>query len=152
MRRKDKEMTDRNEILKTLKSAEICRIGLSRDNVPYVVPMYFASDGEYLYLHSASEGMKLDIMKENPQVCFEVETGVKLISAENACDWEADFKTVIGWGTAEILTDPNERIDGLKKIILKYAGENQPMKEQSVPKTAVIRIKIGEITGKHSVM
>ncbi|HYK45494.1 MAG TPA: pyridoxamine 5'-phosphate oxidase family protein, partial [Parafilimonas sp.] len=71
----------------------IGRIGCNYNDVTYVVPIGYAYDGKYVYAH-AEEGMKINMMRENPHVCFEVDT------IENMGNW----KSVIGWGDYEELT------------------------------------------------
>ena len=76
----------------------IGRIGCNYNDVTYVVPIGYAYDGKYVYAH-AEEGMKINMMRENPHVCFEVDT------IENIGNW----KSVIGWGDYEELADEMER-------------------------------------------
>lgn len=79
MRRSEKEVNDIHEIESILKQTSICRIGLCVDNIPYVVPMNYGYRDNCLYLHSAKEGRKIDIIRENPNVCFEVDTDIELV-------------------------------------------------------------------------
>ena len=76
----------------------IGRIGCNYNDLTYVVPIGYAYDGKYVYAH-AEEGMKINMMRENPHVCFEVDT------IENMGNW----KSVIGWGDYEELSDEKER-------------------------------------------
>ena len=62
MRRKDKEIKDKFEIETIINRAEVCRIGLSDDNMPYVIPVNYGYRNNCLYIHSASEGKKIDII------------------------------------------------------------------------------------------
>ncbi|MBU3917342.1 pyridoxamine 5'-phosphate oxidase family protein, partial [bacterium] len=71
MRRKEKEITDKAIIDSIINDSKVCRLGLSDDNRPYVVPLCFGYENDTLYFHSAHKGMKLDILKKNKQVCFE---------------------------------------------------------------------------------
>ena len=79
------------------------RIGCHANDVTYIVPTSYAYDGNYIYAHSKN-GMKLDIMRENPKVCFEVEVFSHM----------ADWKTVIVWGRFEEITDVDERKKALQ--------------------------------------
>ncbi len=53
MSRKDKEIKDKDEIESTIKRANVCRIGLAENNIPYVVPLVFGYKDNCLYFHSA---------------------------------------------------------------------------------------------------
>ena len=63
MRRKDKEIKDKAEIESIIKRATVCRIGLSENNVAYIVPMNFGYKDNSLYFHSAPMGKKIEIIK-----------------------------------------------------------------------------------------
>ena len=69
MRRKDKEITDIKEIESILQGAQVCRLGMADNNMPYVIPVCFGYKEHTVYIHSASEGRKIDTLKKNPNVC-----------------------------------------------------------------------------------
>jgi nitroimidazol reductase NimA-like FMN-containing flavoprotein (pyridoxamine 5'-phosphate oxidase superfamily) len=71
MRRKEKEMDSLVEAEVVIRNSLVCRLGLSDDNRPYVVPLSFGYENNTLYFHSASEGKKVEILKKNSNVCFE---------------------------------------------------------------------------------
>lgn len=86
------------QIENLLHSQRIGRIGCHSDGLTYVVPITFAYDGTYIYGHT-KEGMKIDMMRKNPNVCLEVD------SMENMSNW----RSVIAWGEFEELTKPADR-------------------------------------------
>ncbi len=102
-------------------------MGLSQDNVPYIVPVSFGYDGKVLYFHSAMDGKKMDILSINNRVCFEFESGVKVIADEDKpCSWSFSFQSVIGFGKAEELSAREDKVRGLNHIMEQYsAGQNQ---------------------------
>lgn len=102
MRRKDKEIADPALLAAVLREAFVCRIGLADGDLPYVVPVNFVHAEGSLYLHSASEGRKIEILRRNNRVCFETEIGVELVRSERACDFGARYVSVIGTGTASL--------------------------------------------------
>jgi hypothetical protein len=65
MRRSDKEIKDPQIIQKIFKDAEVCRIALCDGEKPYLVPMNFGYSENRLYLHSATDGRKIDILRKN---------------------------------------------------------------------------------------
>ncbi len=125
MRRADREVKDKAEVIKIIEKCDVCRIALSDDNVPYVVPMNFGYDydnGELvLYFHGASEGKKHDIIKKNPRACFEMDCSHRLIEAERAEDYTMEFESVIGDGKIYRITDKDEKIKALKHLMKNYA-------------------------------
>ena len=122
MRRKDKEIADPALLAAVLREAFVCRLGLVDGDRPYVVPVNFVSSGGCLYLHSASEGRKIEILRRNNRICFETETGVALVRSERACDFGARYISVIGTGTASFVTDLAEKGRAFDLFMEKYAG------------------------------
>ena len=156
MRRKDREVTNLTEILKIVDEAKILHLGMMEQEYPYVVPMHFGY--EYVenklvfYLHCAKEGHKLDVLKENPHVCVELETGVKLVSGgEVPCQYGAAFASVIGRGKAEIVEDEQEKIHGLKLLMENQTQRAFEMNEAMAATVAVIKVTVDEFTAKRRV-
>ena len=77
-----------------LKESRICRIGLVDQDKPYIVPMNFGYKNGTLYIHSAKEGRKIDLMKKNPNVCFEMDELVRLKKAKQACEWGVQYQSM----------------------------------------------------------
>ena len=151
MRRKDKEIQARDEIVEIIEKTTVCRLGLCRDNSPYVVPLNFGYRDGCLYIHCAKEGRKMDMIRANPRICFEIDTDLEVIRAEKPCDWGMKFASVIGFGTASVLEEPEEKKGGLDAIMEHYSSKpQQPYPESYLKHTAVIRVEVEEMTGKRS--
>ncbi|MDK2825370.1 MAG: uncharacterized protein PWQ51_1820 [Methanolobus sp.] len=151
MRRPEKQIIDGDMLQTILSDAIICRIGMCRNNVPYVVPMNFTYHDNALYLHAAREGMKLDMMAENPLVCFEMEYKTEVSPAPTSCGWSMKYYSIIGWGNASMITDSEDKMKVLNLLMAKYAGEmNDSYPDEVLSKTAIIKIEITEMTGKSS--
>ncbi len=149
MRRSDKEIKDRETIDKIIDKAEVCRLGLAKDNMPYIVPLSFGYDGEYIYFHSAKKGRKIDFIESNNFVCFELEDSVKIAPDDNnPCKWGFDFKSVIGYGLIEEIKDQDKKVKALDKIMLHYSDKNQSFNYNNTSLIRVWRIRIKSITGK----
>ena len=148
MRRKEKQITRTADIEQILQQGQVCRLGFADRNVPYIVPMNYGYQDSALYFHSAPEGRKIDLIRANPLVCFEVDELVKMNTAANACDWGVSFKSVIGTGTARLLETPAEKKAGLDIIMAQYSGRSFNYPEEKLAKTAVIQVSIHEMTGK----
>lgn len=151
MRRKDKEIQDRDLIEQIMSKAQVCRLGLCKDNMPYIVPMAFGYDGKFIYFHTADEGMKLEYMNSNNQVCFELEHDVKIIPNEKAaCKWTFSFYSVIGFGTVEGIEDPELKIHAMSEIMKHYSDRKWDFDETLVQNIRLWRISIDRISGKQS--
>lgn len=148
MRRKEKQITETADMEQILEQGQVCRLGFVDKNVPYIVPMNYGYQDQALYFHSAPEGRKIDLIRTNPLVCFEVDELVKMNKAASACDWGVSFKSVIGTGTARILETPTEKKAGLDIIMAQYSGRSFDYPDGKLAKTAVIKVTVEEMTGK----
>jgi nitroimidazol reductase NimA-like FMN-containing flavoprotein (pyridoxamine 5'-phosphate oxidase superfamily) len=151
MRKKDKEISDMNIISQIINKCQVCRLGLSQDDVPYIIPVSFGYDGTTLYFHSAKDGKKVDILSVNNKVCFEFESGVELIIDETKpCNWSFSFQTVIGFGKVEELSSPGDKIQGLKHIMTQYSDKEWSFDNLPLSGLRVWAINIDSMTGKQS--
>lgn len=151
MRRKQRQITDKEELWQMLRKASHLRLALCDQGRPYIVALNYGLDpeGGALYLHSALEGRKMDILAQNDQVCFQVEdTALLLDGGEKPCDWGMRYKSLVGFGKALILTDSAEKLKGLFAIMAHYSDKPYEFGESQVKATAVIKIEITEMTGK----
>jgi nitroimidazol reductase NimA-like FMN-containing flavoprotein (pyridoxamine 5'-phosphate oxidase superfamily) len=154
MRRTDREITDLEEKLGIIRRCKVLRLGMAEQNQPYIVPLNFGfecNDGRLsLYLHSAKEGKKVDILGRNGQVCFEMDGEYSLIVGEQACDYSFAYESIIGFGTAEILEGLEEKIHGLNMLMKHQTGEDREFSfdEQHVRAVNVYRIRVSSFSGK----
>lgn len=148
MRRNEKQITDKKQMEQILAQAQVCRLAMVDQGHAYVVPLNFGYRDGSLYFHSAPEGRKIDALKADPRVCFEVDELIKLNKAASACGWGASFKSVIGTGTARILETPAEKKAGLDIIMAHYSGRSFDYPDEKLAKTAVIQVIVHEMTGK----
>jgi nitroimidazol reductase NimA-like FMN-containing flavoprotein (pyridoxamine 5'-phosphate oxidase superfamily) len=150
MRRRDKEITDPSTIEDVISQATVCKLAMCDDNQPYIVPLCFGFKDNTLYFHSAREGKKIDMLKKNPNVCFEFDIFTQVIKSAKACKYGMKYKSVIGYGKASFITD-----DGLKRqafdIIMKqYAQGPFAYDDALVSSIVIIKVDIEQMTGKRS--
>ena len=99
MRRKDRQIEDRAEVMKILGKADVVRLAMSDDNVPYIVVMNFGFGKEgSLYFHSAGEGRKINILKKNNLVCFQADVEHELYLHNVSCGCSMRYQSVVGMG------------------------------------------------------
>lgn len=130
-----------------LKSEMIGRIGCYAENKIYVVPVTYAYADGYIYAHSAN-GMKIKMMRENPEVCFEID------SMQDMGNWQS----VIAWGRFEELIVPETKMAGMKLLVDRFmpimTSETARPHETSphgtgAQEAVVFRIKLREKTGRY---
>jgi nitroimidazol reductase NimA-like FMN-containing flavoprotein (pyridoxamine 5'-phosphate oxidase superfamily) len=151
VRRKEMEIKDPKILESILRRAAVCRLGLSENNTPYVVPLNFGYRANCLYFHSAREGRKINIIHKNNRVCFEVEFEAELIQAEKACDWGMKYISLIGFGKAYLVENSEEKREALNIILEHYSGRRSfDYSEKDLKRVVIIKVKIGSMTGKKS--
>jgi len=150
MRRKDKEITDIKSIEEIINKATVCRLALTLDDTPYIVPVCFGYSAETIYFHSAKEGKKVDIIKKNNRVCFECDIDHELVESEKACNWGMKFKSVIGFGKASFVENIEEKQEALGIIMQNYTDKTFLFPEETLNSTLVVKIDIEQIAGKTS--
>jgi nitroimidazol reductase NimA-like FMN-containing flavoprotein (pyridoxamine 5'-phosphate oxidase superfamily) len=149
MRRKDKEITGREDLDGIINRAQVCRLGLCDGGTPYIVPMSFGYDSGRLYFHGATEGRKIEVLRKNPRVCFELEVDAEVVRGDSPCNFSMRYRCVMGEGTASLVEDPAEKKRGLEVIMQQY-GDEGTLPEGGLDKIAVIRVDIETMTGKKS--
>lgn len=148
MRRKDREITDPKVMEEMLQRAQILRIALSLADQPYLVPLCFAYQSGHLYFHSTSIGRKMDTLQQNPKVCFEVELETKVVAKGIPCEWEMHYASVIGFGTAHLIEDREEKKNSLDLISRHYGAPSTEFTDREAGSVSIVRIDIDRMTGK----
>jgi nitroimidazol reductase NimA-like FMN-containing flavoprotein (pyridoxamine 5'-phosphate oxidase superfamily) len=149
MRRKDQEVTDQRIIHELLSTAEICRLAMVDGEEPYIVPLNYGYRDNALYAHSAAAGRKIDVLKRNNRVCFEIESDSVIVRHKEPCHWGTKARSIIGCGQVEILTSYEQKKRALDIILAHYgkAGPNE-YDEQQVQAMVILRIVIESLTCK----
>ena len=150
MRRKDKIVEDIEAMETIIRGAKICRLGLCENEQPYIVPLCFGYEDKNLYFHCATEGKKLDILKSNNNVCFEMDIDPGLMEADEACNWGFTYKSIIGFGRALIVNDVEMKCRALDLIMKHYTQGSFTYSAESLDNIVIIRVEIEEMTGKRS--
>jgi nitroimidazol reductase NimA-like FMN-containing flavoprotein (pyridoxamine 5'-phosphate oxidase superfamily) len=151
MRKKEKEIKDKSVIESIIKRATVCRIALSEDNVPYIVPLNFGYKDNFLYFHSAKEGRKIDMIRKNKDVCFEIDIDSELIEAEHPCNWSTKYYSIIGFGEAFLVEGLEEKREALDIIMEHYSGKSSfEYPEKIINSLVIIKVRIESMTGKKS--
>ena len=151
MRRNEKEIRNIADIEAVIDRAAVLRLGLCDNGSPYIVPVCFGYEPKFLWIHSAHEGRKIDILKRNPRVCFEIDEVSGILTTGDPCDWGVRYSSVIGSGRAEFVEDPGEKVHGLTCIMNHYSDRKPyPFPVPALSRVCIIRIGITAMTGKRS--
>ena len=153
MPKREYKSTDEAQIRDILDSAKVLRLGIAVDNEPYIIPLnygYTLENGELkLYLHSAVQGNKLDLLRKNPNVCFELDCDLIPFEGRVACQYGLSYSAVSGRGRAVLIEDVEEKMEGMSILMKTQTGRDFEFNERLVSIVAVIRVDVTEYTVKH---
>lgn len=147
---KNREITKWDELLSIMNEAEVCYLGLTDGDQPYVVPFNFAIHEKTIYLHSDNVGYKLEILAKNPKVCANFNSGNELFYRHEqvACSWGMKYKSVNAFGKIEFIDDYQQKYQVMKYFMLKYAGKDYEFSEPSIKNVKIMAIRVDKFTGK----
>lgn len=153
MRRWKKEIKDRTVIVELLNTCHVGRLGtIGKDGYPMVKPLNFAYHDGKIYFHTAKEGEKIEDIKRDNMVCFEVDLPIAYVKGTMAdpCKAEYLYRSVIIKGKAYIVENKDEQIFALRCLMKKYQPEGGygDFLEEKLQITGIVRIDIEEMVGK----
>ena len=153
MTKREFEITDPSRIRSILDTAKILRLGLAVDNEPYVVPMNYGYRMEAgkltLYLHSAVQGKKLDMLKANPNVFFELDCDHVPFEGKLPCQYGISYASVMGRAKAAIVEDVEEKMEAMSILMKTQTGKDFTFNDRLVSIVTVIRLDVSAYTAKH---
>ena len=153
MTKRERQVTDPQQILEILDKGKVLHLGLCVDNEPYVVPMnygYTMEDSKLvLYLHSAVRGKKLDMIRANPKVFIAIDCDRQPFDGVKPCQYGLVYSSVMGKGTARIVENVEEKKQAMTILMKTQTGKDFQFEDRLVSIVAVIRIDVDEYTAKH---
>lgn len=153
MRRCDREITDRQEIMEILNRMQVCRLAMQDADGLYIVPMSFGyewpKDGDLtLYFHCAHEGRRISALKACPEVAFEMDRELQQITAETACGYGCLYESVIGSGRAAFLEEESEKQHALAVLMRQQTGKDFSFTPAMTQGVTVFRVQATAFTVK----
>ena len=150
MRRAEREITDPSLLTELLEKATVLFLALQDSPAPYIVPVCFGHENGTLYVHSATTGTKIDLLRANPLLGFSACTDMTVTPGTAACDFSSRAQSVVGTGRGRILNGEEERAHGLDVIMRHYStGTDSPVyRPDTLARTCVCAISILSLRGK----
>lgn len=152
MSRQDRLVTDKEELISIIDRCQVIHIGMHDGEDIYVIPMnygYTWENGELtLYLHGALEGKKIELLKKNGRVGFEIDCDHELVEGKLPCQFAFLFASVAGRGVAELLEDPAEKIRAMERLMEHYTEREFEFNERLLSIVSMIRIRVEDFTGR----
>ena len=153
MTKRERQITDPQQILDILDRGKVLHLGLCADNMPYVVPMkygYTMEGGKLtVYLHSAVQGKKLDMLRANPNIFFAIDCDRIPFEGKLPCQYGMVYSSIMGTGTAQLVEDVEEKKRAMSILMKTQTGKDFSFEDRLVSIVAVIRIDVTEYTAKH---
>ena len=152
MRRSDREIKSKEEIIDIIKRCDVIRLAFNNGDYPYILPLNFGfevkNDKVIFYLHSALEGTKVDIMKKDNRASFEMDTKHELQYYEEKGYCTMSYESIIGRGRIRILPE-DEKMNALKKLMGHYhKSEDTYFNPAAISRTLVYSLEVEEMTAK----
>ena len=156
MRRKDREITDVARIQSIIGDCTDVRLAMLDNGAPYIVALNFGyelTDGTLtLYFHGALEGKKIDALKRDPAVYFQMHCGGAPIvgSVDNPCAFGWKYKSVAGSGIARFIDAPQAKAHALDRIIAHTfkSDRTYDFPQNALSKTCVFAVDCTDFTAK----
>ena len=153
MRRKDREITDTDQIKEILDGCKTCHIAMVDDGQPYVLPLSYAytlDDGILtLFFHCAKEGRKIDILRKNNAVSFVMTIeGQPLLARLTPCNSGYFFSSVQGFGTAHFIDGTSEKCSALTLLMKQQADFDVEFTPEQAEKVCIFKVISTSYTGK----
>ena len=152
MRKSDREIKSKEEIIDIIKRCDVIRLAFNNGDYPYILPLNFGfevkNDKVIFYLHSALEGTKVDIMKKDNRASFEMDTKHELQYYEEKGYCTMSYASIIGRGRIRILPE-DEKMNALKKLMGHYhKSEDTYFNPAAISRTLVYSLEVEEMTAK----
>ena len=124
-------------------------LGMSSDNIPYVVPLNYTYISGTILFHCSLEGKKLDLIRANPQVCFTVgrQPGQFRRHAQGS-NCEIDSESVICFGAARVIDDLVERAEIINTFNRSFRPGDDDIPPKAIENCGAVEITIAEMTGR----
>lgn len=152
MTRREQQVTDINEIIEILEKSKVVHVGMIDGDEPYVVPMnygYILEDGKLtIYLHGARRGRKIDAIKTNPKVFYEMCCDITPFEGEVACKYGITYASIMGRGLATLVEDVEEKKKALSILMKTQTGKDFQFEDKLTTVVSIIKIDTLEFTAK----
>lgn len=146
MIKSNKEVFDKQHIEAIFKLSIVCRIAFHNSPAPYIIPMDYGYHDNKIYLHTAKEGLKFELIKKNNAVGFEIDNKIEMVQGEHGTTLK--YQSIVGEGLIEVIQDDEEKQLALKYLIEHHGGEFVKHSMKSLGSVTMLVINITKLTAK----
>lgn len=139
----------RSEIEEIIQKTSVCTLSMSDGHTPYAVPMNFGYANGIIWLHSAPEGKKFDILEKNNSVCisFYVDEALNIRNENVACSYSMKFRSVLAYGKLEDVMDYEEKVKGMNMVMRQYTGREFSYNTPAIKNVRIMKVPVDTFTG-----
>lgn len=143
-----KSFSDIEKIETLIKNSIVCRLGINQGKAPYIVPLNFGYSDNIIYFHSGPKGNKLDLLRADPNVCFEFDQISDVIESQEPCSWNMKYQSIIGKGKVEFIEKIEKKTKALEIIISQYSDRQMDIPQVKAKAAVVFKVNIENMTFK----
>ena len=152
MRRAEREVTDRGQLLEIIGRCTCCRVAFSDPEGAYIVPLSFAfvpGQPDRFYFHGAKEGRKASLIAKRPKVGFELDFAYELVAGQSGCKYSCRYQSIVGTGVIGEVQDLEEKKQALSALMRQYEPSRSfVFTDEQAQAVAVYRLDVAAMTGK----
>ncbi|MBN1339297.1 MAG: pyridoxamine 5'-phosphate oxidase family protein [Bacteroidales bacterium] len=142
---KSRNITFMPAIEEIIAECRVCHLAMAgQSGEPYVLPFNFGYREGVFYFHSAPQGWKLEVLKENPRVCIALSTGYDLRwqHEDVACSYSMKYKSVLARGEVEFIEEYDEKVEGMNIIMKQYVEKDFSYNRPAIENVMVYKVKV----------
>ncbi|MCP4551673.1 MAG: pyridoxamine 5'-phosphate oxidase family protein [Bacteroidetes bacterium] len=139
------------ELEEIINKCDLCHVAMiDPNNMPYILPFNFGYAIGEIYLHSAQEGKKIDILKNNNNVCvaFSTDYDLRYQNEDVACSYSWKYRSVLAYGKVEFITDLDKKVDALNTIMKNYSDRKFSYNDPAVKGVNCYKVVIERLDGR----
>ena len=152
MRRAEREVTDRGQLLEIIGRCTCCRVAFSDPEGAYIVPLSFAfvpGQPDRFYFHGAKTGRKASLIAQKPKVGFELDCAYELVAGQSGCQYSCRYQSIVGTGVIGEVQDMEEKKQALSALMQQYEPSRSfAFTDEQAQAVAVYRLDVTAMTGK----
>ena len=153
MRRANREIKDPLELEEILRTCDSCRIAIHAGTFPYIVALNYGYEYQNgaltLYFHSANQGRKLDLLREDPHVGFQMDCDHVFRHLDRGMQCTMDYRSIVGTGTISFVEDRAE-FEKATRLLLEHHGspEGFVVTDAHFKATTILKLTAHSFTDK----
>ena len=141
----------KEEIVEIIQKCQVCHVSMvDPGGKPYLIPMNFGFDRDVVYLHSSRTGKKIEILKNNPDVCinFTSDHTLRYQDENVACSWSMKYRSVLVYGKVEFVEDAGEKIAHLDRGMKQYTQKEFKYNPPSLREVCCWKVFVEKYEGR----